>query len=145
MSALVSRTTESNHVFKCRPLRAIISDVLPSELRLDPARGTAMLFSALLLVKYFAARFNCVMCSTLDFDIDRARHLITSEMSTRSCVKVRIGMVSLRNVVVYLSSRIGLLTIFSASFALSFVLGVLTILLQDLSTVEEHTSDLSST
>ena len=54
------------------------------------------------------------------FDIARARHLITSEMSTRSCTKYAHRMIPLRNVVACSPSRIGLFSIASASIALNF-------------------------
>ena len=62
------------------------------------------------------------------FRITRARHLIVSEMSTRSCAKYAQRMLPLRNNVACSPSRIGLFLIASASAALSFTLGVLTCL-----------------
>ena len=79
--------------------------------------------------QYLAARLNCVMCPALGFDIARARHMIASEMSTRSCAKYTHRMVHLRNVVACIPSGLGLFSIVSASPALKFILGVLTMLL----------------
>ena len=95
---------------------------LPTALSLVPGALLGMPF------KYLATRFNRVMWLVFGCDIACKRHLIASEMSTRSCAKYAHRMVPLRNLDACSPWRYGLLSIASAADALSFTLGVLTTL-----------------
>ena len=126
---------------KCCPLT--ITPVVLRRVTVSPGQSLSMCTSKCALLgscagyccaflgtpfRYLATRFNCIMWPTLGFDIPRARHLIVSEMSARSCAQYAQRMILLRYNVACSPSRIGLFSIASASVALSFTLGVLTIL-----------------